>query len=265
MCKPLYALSFLLCLAASYSNMVVAQIFHYTDGNGRKVYVDNPHKIPPQYRQKSQSIDTKRQTDEEKQASEANRQQLSDEFQRKQQIRKLEKTIEKMTTPVKIIGNQVLVPVDVVWRGRKASLHLLLDTGASMTVLHRDGVNSLNITSRNSSYAQVAGGGIIKTERVVFDRLELGPYRIENKSTAVIETRGQQAFDGLLGMDILGGSQYKIDFQQRNIIWSPDKYQQFTDALEQLKAVNTEVDDESGPSVDSLDGHKQPSKARQDS
>ncbi|MBU2964310.1 retropepsin-like aspartic protease [Amphritea sp. 2_MG-2023] len=242
--RSAYALSFLLCLSASFSPTVVAEIFHYTDGNGRKVYVDSPHKIPPQYREKSQTIATEQRTDEEKLASQASHQQISNEFQRKQQIRKLEQTIEKMTTPVKIIGNQVLVPVDVVWRGRKASLHLLLDTGASMTVLHRDGVSSLNIASRNSSYAQVAGGGIIKTERVVFDRVELGPYKIENKSTAVIETTGQQAFDGLLGMDILGGGQYKIDFQQRKIIWSPEKYQQFMDALEKLKAIKTDVDDE---------------------
>jgi predicted aspartyl protease len=248
--RSAYALSFLLCLSASFSPTVVAEIFHYTDGNGRKVYVDSPHKIPPQYREKSQTIATEQRTDEEKLASQASRQQISNEFQRKQQIRKLEQTIEKMTTPVKIIGNQVLVPVDVVWRGRKASLHLLLDTGASMTVLHRDGVSSLNIASRNSSYAQVAGGGIIKTERVVFDRVELGPYKIENKSTAVIETTGQQAFDGLLGMDILGGGQYKIDFQQRKIIWSPEKYQQFMDALEQLKAIKTDVDDEADNSAD---------------
>nr|WP_320134691.1 retropepsin-like aspartic protease [uncultured Amphritea sp.] len=251
--RSAYALSFLLCLSASFSPTVVAEIFHYTDGNGRKVYVDSPHKIPPQYREKSQTIATEQRTDEEKLASQASRQQISNEFQRKQQIRKLEQTIEKMTTPVKIIGNQVLVPVDVVWRGRKASLHLLLDTGASMTVLHRDGVSSLNIASRNSSYAQVAGGGIIKTERVVFDRVELGPYKIENKSTAVIETTGQQAFDGLLGMDILGGGQYKIDFQQRKIIWSPEKYQQFMDALEQLKAIKTDVDDEADkPKGDAL-------------
>ncbi|WP_417221848.1 retropepsin-like aspartic protease [Amphritea sp.] len=253
MCRSIYVISFLLCVSVSFSPTVTAQIFHYTDGNGRKVYVDSEHKIPPQYRQKSQSIDTERQTDEEKQASEVSRQQLSNEFQRKQQIRKLESTIAKMTTPVKIIGNQVLVPVDVVWRGRKASLHLLLDTGASMTVLHRDGVSSLNIASRNSSYAQVAGGGIIKTERVVFDRVELGPYRIENKSTAVIETTGQQAFDGLLGMDILGGGQYKIDFQQRKIIWSPEKYQQFTDALVQLKAISAEPDNLAG----SIDGRNE--------
>ncbi|WP_277600703.1 aspartyl protease family protein [Amphritea opalescens] len=235
----------MLCLITPFSSMAVAEIFHYTDGNGRKVYVDSPHKIPPQYRQKSQTITTEQRTDAEKQASQESRQQTSNAFQRKQQIRKLEQTIEKMTTPVRIIGNQVLVPVDVVWGGRKASLHLLLDTGASMTVLHREGVSSLNIASRNSSYAQVAGGGIIKTERVVFDRLELGPYRIENKSTAVIETTGQQAFDGLLGMDILGGGQYKIDFQQRKIIWSPEKYQQMQEVLEQLKVGKAEVATES--------------------
>jgi hypothetical protein len=54
-------------------------------------------------------------------------------------------------------------------------------------------------------------------------------------------------------MDILGGGQYKIDFQQRKIIWSPEKYQQFMDALEQLKAIKTDVDDEADkPKGDAL-------------
>ncbi|MDO6564956.1 aspartyl protease family protein [Amphritea sp. 1_MG-2023] len=218
-----------------------AEILHYIDANGRKVYVDSAHKIPIQYRQQSQSITTERQTDAQKQASEENRQQQSDAFRRKQQIRQLETTIEKMTTPVKIIGNQVLVPVNVVWRGRKANLNLLLDTGASMTVLHRDGVSSLNISSRNSGYAQVAGGGLIKTDRVVFDRIEMGPYKVENKSTAVIENRGQQSFDGLLGMDMLGGGDYSVDFGQRQIIWAPAKYEQLTDALKQLKLIHQQA------------------------
>lgn len=230
-----YLCGLLLCLSATFPSFAIAEIFHYTDGNGRKIYVDSAHKIPEKYRQKTQSIATEQRTEAEKKASEASRQQLSDEFRRKQKVRELEKTLAKMTTPVTIVGNQVLVPVNVVWRGHKANLKLLLDTGASMTVLHREGVGSLNIVSRDSSYAQVAGGGLIKTERVVFDRIEMGPYRIENKSTAVIENFGQQPFDGLLGMDLLGGSGYKIDFGQRKIIWSPDKYQQLADVLEQLK------------------------------
>lgn len=225
----------LISMSALFTPFCAAEILHYIDANGRKVFVDNPHKIPPQFRQQSQQVETEVLSEEEKLARLQRRQEQSDAYARKQQIRELERTLTQMTTPVKILGNQVLVPVNVVWRGRRASLNLLLDTGASMTVLHKDGVSSLNTSSRESSYAQVAGGGLIETERVVFDRIELGPYRIANKSTVVIETNGPQPFDGLLGMDILGGGGYNIDFGQRKIVWAPEKYKELAAVLDALK------------------------------
>lgn len=240
MCRFMKFFTVFLCTIAALLSSASAEILHYTDADGRKVYVDSPHKIPPQYRKNIQQVDVVLMTEEEKLASQKSRQQLSDDYLRKQQIRALEKKLAQMTTPVRVLGNQVLVPVSVVWRGRKASLHLLLDTGASMTVLHKGGVSSLNVSSRDSSYAQVAGGGLIKTERVVFDRIELGPYRIENKSTAVIETSGPQPFDGLLGMDILGGGRYSIDFETQQIIWAPEKHKEFTSVLEALKHPETQ-------------------------
>lgn len=240
MCRFMKFFTVFLCTLAALLSSASAEILHYTDADGRKVYVDSPHKIPPQYRKTTQQVDVVLMTEEEKLASQKSRQQLSDDYLRKQQIRALEKKLEQMTTPVRVLGNQVLVPVSVIWRGRKARLHLLLDTGASMTVLHKGGVSSLNVSSRDSGYAQVAGGGLIKTERVVFDRIELGPYRIENKSTAVIETSGPQPFDGLLGMDILGGGRYNIDFEKQQIIWAPEKYKEFTLVLEALKHPETQ-------------------------
>jgi len=240
MCRSMKFLPVLLFAIVTLASSASAEILHYTDANGRKVYVDSPYKIPPQFRKASQQVEVVLMTQAEKLASQKSRQKLSDEYLRKQQIRELGKKLEQMTTPVRIIGNQVLVPVNVVWRGRKASLHLLLDTGASMTVLHKGSVSSLKAVSRDTSYAQVAGGGLIKTERVVFDRLELGPYRIENKSTAVIATSGSQPFDGLLGMDILGGGRYNIDFDQQQIIWAPDQYKELTAVLEALKQPEAE-------------------------
>jgi len=223
-----------------------ADILHYVDANGRKVFVDSPHKIPPQFRHQSQQVETEVLSEEDMEIRQQRRQQQSADYARKQQIRKLERTLAKMTTPVKVIGNQVLVPVRVFWRGRRVSLNLLLDTGASITVLHKDRVSSLQASSRDSSYAQVAGGGLIKTERVVFDRIELGPYSIENKSAAVIETSGPQSFDGLLGMDILGGGRYNVDFAQRVIVWAPEKYKALTQKMEELKNPPEEMSEEPG-------------------
>ncbi|MBQ0756184.1 MAG: clan AA aspartic protease [Amphritea sp.] len=159
----------------------------------------------------------------------------------KRQLRKLETTLAKMETSIILRGRQVILPVEINWRGRKRTLNLLLDTGASMTVLHQDSVASLNTVSRDSSYAQVAGGGLIKTERVVFDRVSVGPYDFENQSTAVIENSGSAGFNGLLGMDILGRVRYEIDYGQRKIVWSPGEYKQMQLAAEKLKELQVEA------------------------
>ena len=214
-----------------------AEIHSYVDDRGKKVFVDSPRKIPVQYWEQSKTIQeqTEQLSSKEKQDRKVQRQAESNRLKLKRELRKLEKQLAEMETPVIIRGNQVIVPVKVVWRGRSANLRLLLDTGASITVLHRSSVASLSPSSRDSSYAQVVGGGIIKTDRVVFDRLDVGPYKIENKSTAVIDNKGSSGFDGLLGMDIISGTRYEIDFIRRKIIWSPDVYKQMLTALEQMK------------------------------
>lgn len=216
---------------------IQAEIHSYIDDRGRKVFVDHPRKIPAKYRSQSRSFQEAEEslTDQQIQDLKLQRSVKSQRLKLKQELRKLEKKLATMETSVTIRGNQVIVPVRVVWRGRPADLRLLLDTGASITVLHSNAVATLNPTARDSSYAQVAGGGLIKTERVVFDRLEVGPYKIKNKSTAVIENKRAAAFDGLLGMDILAGKQYEIDFANRKIVWNPEVYEQMQAALEQMK------------------------------
>jgi len=235
------------------SSSVQAEIHSYIDDRGRKVFVDHPRKIPAKYRDQSRSFQEAEETlsDQQKQDLKLQRSVESKRLKLKQELRKLEKKLASMETAVIIRGNQVIVPVRVIWRGRSADLRLLLDTGASITVLHRNAVAKLNPTARESSYAQVAGGGLIKTERVVFDRLDVGPYKIENKSTAVIENKRAAGFDGLLGMDILGGTQYEIDFANRKIVWSPDIYEQMQAALEKMKNP-APIDEELAPEAGSV-------------
>ena len=71
--------------------------------------------------------------------------------------------------------------------------------------------------------------------------MQVGPYDIDNKSTAVIENIGHSGFDGLLGMDILGSIQYQIDFAGRKIIWSPQKYQQMKVTVDAIKDAQDEI------------------------
>ncbi len=234
----------LICsLLCALSLSASAEVFSYLDGNGRKVYVDSQHKIPPRYRDHSdtRAIAVEQLTEQEQQDRKIMRDLAGKRQELKRQLRKLETTLAKMETSIILRGRQVILPVEINWRGRKRTLNLLLDTGASMTVLHQDSVASLNAVSRDSSYAQVAGGGLIKTERVVFDRVSVGPYDFENQSTAVIENSGSAGFSGLLGMDILGRVRYEIDYAQRKIVWSPGEYKQMQLAAEKLKELQAEA------------------------
>ncbi len=67
-----------------------------------------------------------------------------------------------METQVIIRGNQVIVPVNVRWRNSKRTLNLLLDTGASITVLHQSAVAPLNAVGRDTGYAQLPAGEPLK-------------------------------------------------------------------------------------------------------
>lgn len=228
----------LLSVCLAWPTYSVAEIYSYTDSRGKKVFVDSPSKIPAKYRKDSrqrafagQSHIRSSETASVLESADI----ISERFKLEADLRRLTKTLQRMETAVTIRGNQVLVPVGLNWRGQKKTLNLLLDTGASITVLHENAVSSLNPSSREQSYARVAGGGRIKTERVVFDQLSVGPYDIANKNTAVIEHQGGAGFDGLLGMDVLGNLNYNIDFQNRKIVWSPERYDELLTAQTALQ------------------------------
>lgn len=224
-------------VSAPFSNELQAEVFQYVNEQGRKIFVDHPQKIPMRFREQHTAIaeESDRLSAQQKQALAEERASAQQTLTAQRSLRKLEAERTTMVSSVIIRGNQVIVPVKVVWRGRSVSVNLLLDTGASMTVLHRDAVASLNPTRRSSSYAQVAGGGVIQTDTVIFDRLDVGPYELENKTTAVIENQRSAGFDGLLGMDILGRVRYEIDFSGRRIIWDPEVYRQLGALIEAYK------------------------------
>ncbi|WP_432472710.1 retropepsin-like aspartic protease [Amphritea sp. HPY] len=220
-----------------------AEVISYVDDTGRKVFVDHVRKIPPRFRDQSESFKEEGELlpSEDKQTLDTQRKQAQQALTRQRALRKLEQQLASMQSDVIVRGNQVIVPVKLYWRGRSANLKLLLDTGASMTVVHSDAVVSLKSAARSSSYAQVAGGGVISTEQVVFDRLEFGPYKLASKTVSVIDTERASGFDGLLGMDIISQQRYEIDFARQKITWNPDGYRKLSVALEEARADEDEM------------------------
>lgn len=244
----LLLLSLLLCV-----NTATAEVFHYVTDSGRKVYVNSLHKVPAEYRDQikvreeaSAGLDASEQADR---AAKRQQEALSGKVRR--EIRRLEDTLAKMRTPVIIRGNQVVVPVRLVAAGRRADVNLVLDTGASITVLHQNAVSRLPLNQREKSLATVAGGGQIELQRVILDRVEFGPYVVNNKPAAVIESSGQQLYDGLLGLDLLANSGYKINFQAREIIWNETRFEELSEQLELLR--NPPEEDTDSDSTDAAE------------
>jgi len=165
------------------------EFYQYVDENGSVNFTDDPAKIPKK-------------------------------FKKKQRIRE-----DEMSDPnssvmhVRIVKNQVLVPVTVAYRGKEVRATFLLDTGANTCTITPSLANQLGINPRdaNAGLAQVVGGGVFVVGSVNLDCMVVGPNRKYDLAVTVISSGGSN--DGLLGMNFLRELRYHIDFDSNTIRW----------------------------------------------
>jgi predicted aspartyl protease len=125
-------------------------------------------------------------------------------------------------TKVKIRGDTVLVPATLEYSGYETDVHLLLDTGSSRTTISTDIADrlSINLSRERKVRVQVVGGAVIEARVVRINSLTVGPHTKRNWDVIVVPHEGPAArYDGLLGMDVLRGLQYRVDFKNQVIIW----------------------------------------------
>ena len=123
-------------------------------------------------------------------------------------------------TQVIISGNQVLVPVVLGYRGRQTEALLLLDTGASITVLHQEIADQLNIKQVQKAKLLTLGGKSIPAYLAKLNFARLGPHQKENIYAGIIEYQGPKVdYQGLLGMNFLRNIEYAIDFKNQTLKW----------------------------------------------
>ncbi|KKL03612.1 hypothetical protein LCGC14_2624360 [marine sediment metagenome] len=126
-------------------------------------------------------------------------------------------------TPLFLIqDNQILVPVRLGHNGKEIITPLLLDTGASIIVLHQQFAEALNLETEQKGLSRMASGKMIQSELAKVDYLKLGPFTMESVRVVVIKHQGPPVkFSGLLGMNFLRNVNYKIDYKNQVIHWIP--------------------------------------------
>lgn len=136
------------------------------------------------------------------------------------EIKKIPSDHNTKYTDVIIKANQVLVPVILSYGGNDISTYMLLDTGASTTMIKRKIASMLNMESLKPGTTRVPDGRTVPSNLGNLDYIIVGPHKISNFKINILDHHGGPTpYEGLLGMNFLKEVDYSVDFKRKIISW----------------------------------------------
>lgn len=119
-----------------------------------------------------------------------------------------EKKSDELSVPLQHIGNQYLISVNI----EGYSARLLLDTGASLSGLSQSFITRYPSLLKNTKPIRLnTASGTVNTYLFTVDQLTMGDVVFKQHILTLLPMDTAEAFDGLLGVDILGRFDFVID------------------------------------------------------
>lgn len=121
-------------------------------------------------------------------------------------------------TKVDIVGNQIYVPVTIGNNGKQKTIYMLLDTGCSQTTIPYKYLDTIDVQYNRIITSTLADGSKVRGSEAVIDFLKVGSRKQERVTVTGQEIAGSKN-SGLLGLDFLRSNSFKVDFENRFIVW----------------------------------------------
>ena len=124
-----------------------------------------------------------------------------------------------MAIPVKVRGSKVIVSVTF---NNSIAANLLLDTGASRTMISKRIARDLRLHSTGSGAGYGIGGYVtVSTARV--ESVKIGEVEMRNVLVMIHDFSPDPSYEGLLGFDFLSHFHMSLDLQKAMLVLTPRK------------------------------------------
>ena len=127
-----------------------------------------------------------------------------------------------ITIPVKINGPRVVVPVTLTSGNSSSTGNLLVDTGASQTMISARLAREIGLLAVDSQTRMGIGGSVVVDVGQV-ESVKVGDAEVNNMRVSIHDRVYDFGSEGLLGFDFLGRFQMLVDAAKQVLVLTPHK------------------------------------------